>query len=171
VTVASSSRVSVQLSPIAAQGPRHPLSRQWDSGVNGFDVLKSSWSLRPAGRSAVQVSGQLREVPCAETVVNPEPSNGSPAISSATVIRRVPEVAAGTSGDGSLAGPRAPVGGREPLRRLRARGRLLWRAATAEDRQERHRATEQPPETSPYAHLQLPPRQRLGTLNSWGKRA
>ena len=46
----------------------------------------------------MQVSGQLREVPCAETVVNPEPSNGSPAISSATVIRRVPEVAGGGTG-------------------------------------------------------------------------
>src|SRR5207237_6663558 len=81
----------------------------WDSGVNGFDVLKSSWSLRPAGRSAVQVSGQLREVPCAETVVNPEPSNGSPAISSATVIRRVPEVAGGGTG-GTLRAKLTPTG-------------------------------------------------------------
>src|SRR5439155_26559896 len=65
----------------------------------------------------------------------------------------------GTSGDGSLAVSRAPDGEREPLRRLRTRRRLLWRAATAEDRQERPRATEQPPDTSPHAHLQLPPRQ------------
>src|SRR5207249_10842690 len=77
----------------------------------------------------------------------------------------------GNSGDGYLADSRAADGERQPLRRLRTRRHLLWRAATAEDRKERHQATEQPPETSRMPTCSPPPRQRLGTLNSWGKRA
>src|SRR5438105_6181000 len=98
VTVASSSSVMVQLSPAGTQGPRHRASRQCDKIVKGFDVLKSSWILLPTGMSAAQVKGQLRAVPCADTVLNPEPSNGSPSSSNATAIRRVSEATGGGRG-------------------------------------------------------------------------